>query len=116
MKLKNRQIWKLKKKYWKAEFFFVVKLGPADLKFQIVGKNGLLSSDHDSLEVDFMDPSDRTSPSEPANAAPMPQSSNIAKLPGPVVNVTPMNGTTNGDATWKPTNASTIRTKSIIWG
>jgi hypothetical protein len=65
MQLKNRQIWKLKKKYWKANFFFVVKLGPADLRFQIVGKNGLLSSDHDSLQVDFMDPSEANPPDPP---------------------------------------------------
>lgn len=32
MKLKNRQFWKLKK-YWKAEFYFVVKIGLADLRF-----------------------------------------------------------------------------------
>jgi hypothetical protein len=59
MKLKNRQFWKLKKKYWKAEFQFVVKIGPADLRFQILGKNGVLSSSHDSLVVEFMDPSDQ---------------------------------------------------------
>lgn len=58
MKLKNRQFWKLKKKYWKAEFIFVVNPGPADLKFQVIGKNGVLSSDNDSLEVDYMEPSD----------------------------------------------------------
>lgn len=58
MKLKNRQLWKLKKKYWRAEFYFVVMLGPADLKFQIVGKNGVLSSGHDSLTVEFVDSSE----------------------------------------------------------
>ena len=30
MKLKNRQLWRLGKKYWRANFFFVVKVGPAD--------------------------------------------------------------------------------------
>ena len=70
MKLKNRQIWKLKKKYWKASFFFVVKLGPADLRFQILGKNGLLSSDHDSLQVDFMDPSEASQPDPPSKQTP----------------------------------------------
>lgn len=62
MKLMNRQVWKVKKKYWKADFSFVVKLGPADLKFQILGKHGVLSSDHDSLKVQFMDPSESKSP------------------------------------------------------
>ena len=59
MKLKNRYLWKLKKKYWKAEFQFVVKIGPADLKFEILGKNGVLSTGHDDLKAEFMDPSDR---------------------------------------------------------
>ena len=58
MKLKNRQFWKLKKKYWKAEFQFVVKIGPADLKFQILGKNGVLSTSHDELKAEFLDPFD----------------------------------------------------------
>jgi hypothetical protein len=59
MKLKNRQFWKLKKKYWRADFQFVVKIGPADLRFKILGKNGVLSSSHDNLVVEFMDPSDQ---------------------------------------------------------
>lgn len=58
MKLKNRQFWRIGKKYWKAEFFFVVKIGPADLKFQILGKNGVLSTSHDDLKAEFMDPYD----------------------------------------------------------
>lgn len=64
MKLKNRYLWKLKKKYWKAEFQFVVKIGPADLKFEILGKNGVLSTGHDDLKAEFMDPSDRKGKSE----------------------------------------------------
>lgn len=58
MKLKNRQFWRIGKKYWKAEFLFVVKIGPADLKFQILGKNGVLSTSHDDLKAEFMDPHD----------------------------------------------------------
>lgn len=65
MKLKNRQLWKLKKKYYRAEFFFVVMLGPADLKFQIQGKNGVLSSGHDSLKVDFVDSTEPLSATAP---------------------------------------------------
>lgn len=67
MKLKNRYMWKLKKKYWKAEFQFVVKIGPADLKFEILGKNGVLSTGHEDLKADFMDPSDTKGnrPSQP---------------------------------------------------
>ena len=58
MKLKNRQLWKLKKKYWRAEFLFVVKLGPADIRFQVLGTNGVLSTDHDALQAEFLDPSE----------------------------------------------------------
>lgn len=61
MKLKNRQMWKLKKKYWRADFMFVTKLGPADLTFEILGKNGLLSTDHNSLQAEFLDPSEAKS-------------------------------------------------------
>jgi hypothetical protein len=61
MKLKNRQFWKLRKKYWKAEFRFVVKIGPTDLKFQILRKNRVLSNGHDDLEAEFLDPSDTKS-------------------------------------------------------
>ena len=91
MTLKNGQPWKIKKKYWRAEFYFVVKLGPADLKFQIVGKNGLLSSDHDSLQVDFLDPSDYA-PSMPAKAAPEAVQSNGSP-----------NGTTRRKSAWRLT-------------
>lgn len=55
MLVKSR--FKLGSGYWKAAFQFVVMLGSADLRFQIRGRNGLLSSDHDSLEVEFMDSS-----------------------------------------------------------
>lgn len=58
MTLESRPRWaqmKFKKKLWHADFFFVTKLGPADLRFQILGRNGSLSSDHDSLKVDFAD-------------------------------------------------------------
>ena len=81
MKLMNRQVWKLKKKYWKADFSFVVKLGPADLRFQILGKNGLLSSDHDSLKVEFMDPSELKLP-RTVPKAPTVQHTYVGSTPG----------------------------------
>jgi hypothetical protein len=59
MKLKNRQFWKLKKKYWQAEFRFVVKIDPADLKFQILGKTGV------DLKAEFMDPFDARNKQRP---------------------------------------------------
>lgn len=65
MKLMNKQFWKCKKKYWRASFFFVVKLGPADLRFQIVGENGILSSDHDKLSIEFMEGSEGSSDKPP---------------------------------------------------
>jgi hypothetical protein len=58
MKLKNRKFWELKRKYWKAEFSFMVRIGPADLKFEIRGKNGVLSTGHDDLKAEFADPSE----------------------------------------------------------
>lgn len=45
----------LGKKYWLADFKFVVKVGAADLRFQIQSANGVLSSDHENLEVEFLD-------------------------------------------------------------
>lgn len=84
MEVENRQTWKSplkKKKFWKAEFSFVVKLGPADLRFQIVGKNGLVSSDHDSLTVDFMDPSEKA-PTASVPAAATQATENSAKMKG----------------------------------
>jgi hypothetical protein len=65
MKLKNRQFCKLKKKSWKAEFRFVVKIGPADLKFQILGKTGVLSTSHDDLKAEFLDPFDAKNKQRP---------------------------------------------------
>lgn len=65
MTMESRSRWtqmKLKKKLWQADFFFVTKLGPADLRFQILGRNGSLSSDHDSLKVDFADATDKKIP------------------------------------------------------
>ncbi|KAK5707217.1 hypothetical protein LTR17_020906 [Elasticomyces elasticus] len=56
MKLTKYPVWKFKKSFWKADFFFVVKSGPADIKFQILGQNGILSSDHDSMDVEYLDP------------------------------------------------------------
>jgi hypothetical protein len=79
MKLKNRQIWKLKKKYWRAEFAFVVKFGPADLQFEIVGMNGLLNREQASLQCDFLDPY----MSKMLPKSPGPQSSLDSPMVGP---------------------------------
>lgn len=58
MKLKNKKFWKPGKRYFQAQFNLVIQLGAADLRFQIRGKYNILSSDHDSLEVEYMDPYD----------------------------------------------------------
>ncbi|KXS95555.1 hypothetical protein AC578_5259 [Pseudocercospora eumusae] len=46
---------KLKQKYWKTDLTLVVKPGPADLRFEVRGSNGLVSTDHESLSVEFLD-------------------------------------------------------------
>ncbi|KAK1086943.1 hypothetical protein LTR33_001309 [Friedmanniomyces endolithicus] len=72
MKPEKGQGWKVMKKTkcWKADFFFVVKLGPADIKFQIVGMNGMLSSDHDSLDVEYLEGPEVTAPARPPDPPP----------------------------------------------
>ncbi|KAK3655219.1 hypothetical protein LTR56_003640 [Elasticomyces elasticus] len=50
--------------FWKASFFFVVKLGSADIKFQIWGQDGILRSNHDSMDVDYLDPLETKSSSD----------------------------------------------------
>lgn len=69
MTLESGQRWKLKKRFWKADFFFVTKLGPADLRFEILGRNGTLSSPHESLQVEFTDESNERTPHENGVAA-----------------------------------------------
>ncbi|TKA45488.1 hypothetical protein B0A54_04027 [Friedmanniomyces endolithicus] len=73
MKPEKGQGWKVvkKTKCWKADFFFVVKLGPADIKFQIVGMNGMLSSDHDSLDVEYLEGPEATALARPPDPPPM---------------------------------------------
>jgi len=73
MKPESGQGWKLmkEKKCWKADFFFVVKSGPADIRFQIVGMNGVLSSDHDSLDVEYLEGPEATAPARPPDPPPM---------------------------------------------
>jgi len=73
MKPEKGQGWKVMKKTkcWKADFFFVVKLGPADIRFQIVGMNGVLSSDHGSLDVEYLEGLEATAPARPPDPPPM---------------------------------------------
>jgi hypothetical protein len=78
MKLKKNALGR--SKYWKAHFTFSVNIGAADLRFQILGDNGVLSTDHESLNVAFMDPAEGAAqpPAEPVRfAAPSSRSSHI---------------------------------------
>lgn len=54
MRVKHR--WKFGPTYHKASFSFVVRIEPASLRFQVLGRDGQISADHENLEVDFLDP------------------------------------------------------------
>jgi hypothetical protein len=57
MKLKNRHWWQIgRTRYKRADFTLKVLIGAADLKFQIWGKNALLSKDHDDIIVQWDPP------------------------------------------------------------
>lgn len=73
MTLESGQRWKLKKKLWRADFYFVTKLGPADLRFEILGRNGTLSSAHESLQVEFAEESASDTPRENGGTAMSPR-------------------------------------------
>ncbi|KAK5047574.1 hypothetical protein LTR84_006671 [Exophiala bonariae] len=51
LKLKNRHWYNFKPKYYRAEFDVQVLVGSADLKFQVLGRNGALSKKHDDISV-----------------------------------------------------------------
>lgn len=54
--IRNR--WRPKASFWRAEFSFVVKLGPADISFQIESANGIINTD--TVEAEFMDHDEQT--------------------------------------------------------
>jgi hypothetical protein len=47
----NNPRYNLGPKYYRAEFELRVLIGPADLKFQMWGRNGRLSKDHEEIQV-----------------------------------------------------------------
>jgi hypothetical protein len=51
LKLKNRHWYNFKPKYYRAEFDVQVLVGSADLKFQVLGRNGALSKKHEDISV-----------------------------------------------------------------
>ncbi|KAK5077366.1 hypothetical protein LTR70_010308 [Exophiala xenobiotica] len=56
MKLKNRHWYQFRPPFWRAGFDVKVMVGSADPKFQIWGKDGCTSKDHEEIEVQW-DPS-----------------------------------------------------------
>jgi hypothetical protein len=68
MTLKNHHWYNLKHQYSLADFDVKVIVGPADLKFQLVTKNGeALSDDHDEIEVMWEPPKPATKPKPHVN-------------------------------------------------
>lgn len=53
MKMKNSKWYQRSDKYFKAEFDVQVLIGAADLRFQTLDKDGLLSQDHNAIDVDW---------------------------------------------------------------
>ena len=53
MKLKNRHWYNAGPQYLRAEFAMQVLIGPADLKFQTFSKDGIISRDHASIDVEW---------------------------------------------------------------
>jgi len=58
LKLKNRHWYNFRPQYFRAEFELRILIGPADLRFQIWGKTGQLSRDHEGIEVQW-NPTDK---------------------------------------------------------
>lgn len=53
MKAKNRRWYNTGSQYRRAEFDVQVLVGAADLKFRTLGKDGILSQTHDTIDVEW---------------------------------------------------------------
>lgn len=53
LKLKNRHWYSAGPQYLRAEFDMRVLIGPADLKFQTLSKDGIISRDHAAINVQW---------------------------------------------------------------
>jgi hypothetical protein len=53
MKLKNRHWYNAGPQYFRAEFDMQVLIGPADLKFQTLSKDGIISGGHAAIDVEW---------------------------------------------------------------
>ena len=56
MKLKNRHWYNFGEQYQRAEFVVKIIIGAADLKFQLLGKTGTISKEHEEIEVQWTAP------------------------------------------------------------
>ncbi|EXJ73469.1 uncharacterized protein A1O5_03230 [Cladophialophora psammophila CBS 110553] len=54
MKRKNRHWYNVGPEYLRAEFEMQVLIGPADLKFQTLSRDGVMSRDHESIDVEWV--------------------------------------------------------------
>ena len=54
MKLKNRHWYNSKPRYFRAEFSVRVLIGQASLKFEVVGKDGVISANHEDIKVEWI--------------------------------------------------------------
>ena len=54
MKKKNRHWYNMGPEYYRAEFDMKVIIGAADLKFEMLGKDGVVSKPHNEVEVQWV--------------------------------------------------------------
>ncbi|OQV00389.1 hypothetical protein CLAIMM_05890 [Cladophialophora immunda] len=54
MKRKNRHWYNVGPEYLRADFDMQVLIGPADLKFQTLGRDGVMSRGHESIDVEWV--------------------------------------------------------------
>jgi hypothetical protein len=54
MKRKNRHWYSTRPQYLRADFEMQVLVGPADLKFRTLNREGVLSKDHENIHVDWV--------------------------------------------------------------
>jgi hypothetical protein len=62
LKLKNRHWYNTKPRYFRAEFDVQMLIGSADLKFQVIGKSGIVSKKHDDISVRWTNSSKQQEP------------------------------------------------------
>jgi hypothetical protein len=54
MKPKNQRWYNVGPRYLRASFEMQVLVGPADLKFQVLSQDGIISRDHESIDVEWV--------------------------------------------------------------